>query len=92
MILSHYVLFHLAQLFIHGNGLFPKRWNWQIYKHLNFHFIPIAVSYTNFSHNMAIGFLLDGTQQYTSVLFGKIPHELATSGKRAAKQPLCTLF
>ena len=32
LFLHHYVLFQLAQLFIHGNSqyLFPKRWNWHI--------------------------------------------------------------
>ena len=48
-----YVVFHLAQVFIRGNSgdLFPKHWNWQIcHTHwaLNFHFVPLAVSYELF--------------------------------------------
>ena len=82
-VLHQYVLFHLAQLFIRGNSgyLFPKRWNWQLchthqaFKHPLWTFsgklrtFPMVKSKT-------IGFLLDQTQQYTTVLFAKTPREL----------------
>ena len=65
------------QLFICGNTryVFPKHWNWQIcqthqtFKPRKLRTFPTVKSKT-------VGFLIDQTQQYTLVLFGKIPLEL----------------
>ena len=90
----HYVLFHLAQLSIHGSSgkLFPKCWNWQIcHTHLAFK-LPFCIFSGKLQtfpkvKSKTIEFLLDWTKQYTQVLFAETPSE-----KRAAKQPLCSLF
>ena len=63
--------------------LFPKNWNWQIcHTHL-----ALKLPLCTFSSKLwsspfpmvkfkTIGFLLDRTENYTPVLFGKLPHEL----------------
>ena len=80
----YYVLVHLAQLFIlfnitlqcAGTGKYttPTR-------HLNFYFAPLAASHKLFSQvkSKTSGFLHDQTQQYTPVLFWKIPNNNAHS-------------
>ena len=83
LFLHHYVLFHLAQSFIHGNSryLLPKCWNWQIcHNHWAFKLPLRTVSGKLWTFPKVKlktnGFRLDQTQQYTPVLFEKTPREL----------------
>ena len=81
--LHQYVLFPLAQLFIHGNSgyLFPKRWNWQMcHTHQAFRH-PLRTFSSKLRtfpmvKSKTIAFFHDRTQQYTPVLVAKTPHEL----------------
>ena len=83
LFLHHYVLFHLAQLFICGNiGYgFPKCWNLQVcHAHQAFK-LPLRTFSSKLQtfpmvKSKTIGFLLDLIQQYTPVLFAKTPREL----------------
>ena len=91
LFLCLYVLFQLAQLFTRGSRYrFPKRWNWQ-------YAMPTAravkLSLCTFCSKLqtfptvkskTFGFLLHRTQKYCLAW--------VTSGKRAAKRPLCSLF
>ena len=81
--LHQYVLFQLAQLFIRGNSRcrFPKRWNWQICHDHRSLKVPLCI----FSGKLrtfptvkskTTRLLLHQTQQYTPVLFWRIPQEL----------------
>ena len=73
LFLHHYILFQLAELFIHGNSkyLFPKR----AFK-LPFCTFSSKLQTFPMVKSKTIGFLLDLTQQYTQVLFTKTPRQL----------------
>ena len=83
LFLHHNALFQLIQLFIRGNSqyLLPKCWNWQIcHTHQAFQ-LPLCTLNGKLQtfptvKSKTIGFLLDRTQEYTPVHFGKSPREL----------------
>ena len=90
LFLHHYVIFHL---FIHGNSryLFPKYWNWQICHTQQAIKLPLStfsgkLRMFSMVKSKTVGFLL----VYSSSLCKN--SSWVTSGKRAAKQPLCGLF
>ena len=83
LFLHHNALFQLIQLYIRGNSryLLPKRWNWQIchtHQALKLSLRTLSGKLRTFPtvKSKIIGFLLDQTQQYTPVHFGKNPREL----------------
>ena len=83
LFLHHNTLFQLIQLFIHGNSryILPKCWNWQIchtHQALKLPLCTLRGKLQTFPtvKSKTIGFLLDRTQQYTPVHFGKSPCEL----------------